>query len=84
MSRDLETFIQHVYGTPYDIAYGEEQGDEHSLNFEVAQGKNTEYEEGRIARWKSGQDLPHMCGYILNDLCDKGLIPAGTYTVVFN
>jgi O-acetyl-ADP-ribose deacetylase (regulator of RNase III) len=82
-SRDLENFIQEVYGRSIEIVADQEIGN-HTLSWHAhtSPGEQlNDFEEKELNEWVSTGKGTHRLGVIMEDLCNRHLIPTGTYLI---
>jgi hypothetical protein len=80
---DLEVFVQAQYpgAREYSFVADQECGNDSDHTFSVEAAPLDAYDRGRVDEFAAGKHRSYLTGAILNDLCHRGLIPAGTYLV---
>ncbi len=81
---DIEEIILEEYGYQYEIMPMEEVGSsQYAAVYEVdvSQGELDEYEQGYIDNLKQGRPDQYCLGAIMQDLCNKGKLEAGSYII---
>ena len=79
--KDLDAFIVKHYGQPFEVTASEEARNDSCLSFTVAAGQNRDYDTEYLKEFREKGRYGFLLGTILNDLCDRGLIEAGSYVV---
>jgi hypothetical protein len=81
--RDLERFIHEQYPLAkwYGFVPDQECGNDSDHAFTVSNGPLDEYEKERVGKVAAGEIETFVTGALLDDLCARGLIPAGDYLV---
>jgi hypothetical protein len=77
---NLENYIQQEYGIDYEIAPGEEVGNDITLEFDGS-GILGKWEEDRLNQFKRNEAPQRMLGILINDLVRRGRLPIGKYLV---
>lgn len=78
----MQTIINKVYNIDFSIPCDQECSNDIHLMFTVETGQNTDkYEKTAIKRLLDGKNETYMLGILLNDMCDKDIIPAGNYLI---
>ena len=80
---DLEMFIKGIYGQSIEIACNEELGNQ---KWCTTVSKSTdellcEYEEKRLDKFKSGENVGYVVSTILEDMANKNIITEGDYII---
>ena len=81
---DIEEIILEEYGHHYEIMPMEEVGSsQYAAVYEVgvSQGELDEYEQGYIDNLKQGRPDQYCLWAIMQDLCNKGKLEAGSYII---
>ena len=79
---EAQITINKVYNIDFSIPRDQECSNDIHLTFTVETGQNTDkYEKTAIKRLLDGKNETYMLGILLNDMCDKDIIPAGNYLI---
>ncbi len=81
---DIEEIILEEYGYQYEIMPMEEVGSsQYAAVYEVdvSQGELDEYEQAYIDNLKQGRPDKYCLRAIMQDLCNKGKLEAGSYII---
>jgi hypothetical protein len=81
---DIEEIILEEYGHLYEIMPMEEVGSsQYAAVYEVdvSQGELNKYAQGYIDNLKQGKPSSHTLRAIMQDLCNKGKLEAGSYII---
>lgn len=79
---EMQIAINKIYNIDFSIPCDQECGNDIHLTFTVETGQNTDkYEKAAIKRLLDGKNETYMLGILLNDMCDKDIIPAGNYLI---
>jgi len=79
---DLESFIFEVYGAEYEIAPGEECGNNSNLKFLIGKEEIDTYYRDKLQYWRMGEgEASFLLRTILTDLCNNDKLEAGEYIV---
>lgn len=80
---DLEVFIKETTGQTYEVACGEEWGNDSQHRVRV-DGVLATWEQKNWDKFKASGELDQesfLLRAIMNGLCSEGKLPAGTYLV---
>lgn len=82
-SYELERFIKEHYPAAkmYSFVADQEARNDSQHRFRVKKEPLDEYDQKRVADFSAGQVEAQMTSCLLSDLCNRDLIPEGTYVV---
>lgn len=80
---ELERFIKEQYPSArsYSFMADQECGDDSSHRFEVKKELLHTYDQKKVDAFTSGQWVSFVTTALLTDLCNRDLLPEGTYLV---
>ncbi len=79
---DFDEFIKkHYQKSDFEFCADQESRNDSSHSFSVSKHPMSDYELKRLNKFKSDQRVDFISSTLLNDLCNKGIIPEGQYIV---
>ena len=78
---DLEVFIKEFYGREYEIAAGEEEGNDTIVECVVDKKRLCKYDKDCIKKWLDGENVYFLLNDLMDDMYSKGVLENGTYMV---
>lgn len=79
---EFESFIQGAYGVKnYSLVADQQGSNDSTKKFHVKSEPLDEWSAVNLAKFKAGKHPNYITSALLQDLCNQGIIEAGTYNI---
>lgn len=78
---DLENFIDEVYDHDFELVADQELSNDVDKKMNIHPEELDEYDQAKLDKFVCGQNPSYMLRILMTDMCNRGLIEAGTYLI---